>query len=60
MKKAARLEHAANAPFAGAPARVVLPLAGMVRILGEASCYPDANYMRLSHLRRIFAGEVRS
>lgn len=34
VKKAARLEHAAKRIFAGAPARLMLPLAVLVRFLG--------------------------
>lgn len=34
VRKAARLGHAANCIFASAPARVMLPLAVLVRILG--------------------------
>lgn len=45
-KKTARLGHAANCIFAGAPARVMLPLAVLVRILGEAYCYTIAYYIR--------------
>lgn len=46
VRKAARLGHAANCIFAGAPARVMLPLAVLVRILGEAYCYTTVYYIR--------------